>query len=87
MPKRAYAGALCLPTVADSTAFDHLGRAASPSSRGASTSRHGNPNPSSSPSPNPNLRIYEQGASVKDIFHERAWLFSSVDQVRLKAVL
>ena len=46
-----------------------------------------NPNPSSSPSPNPNLRLHEQGASVKDIFHERAWLFSSVDQVRLKAVL
>ena len=32
-------------------------------------------------------RIYEQGASVKDIFHERAWLFSSVDQVRVKVVL
>lgn len=31
--------------------------------------------------------IYEQGASVKDIFHERAWLFSSVDQVRVKVVL
>ena len=32
-------------------------------------------------------RIYEQGASVKDILHERAWLFSSVDQVRVKVVL
>lgn len=27
------------------------------------------------------------GASVKDIFHERAWLQSSVDQVIIKAVL
>ena len=32
-------------------------------------------------------RIFEQGASVKDIFHERAWLFSSVDEVRVKVVL
>ena len=27
------------------------------------------------------------GASVKDIFHERAWLHTSVDQVTIKAVL
>ena len=27
------------------------------------------------------------GASVKDIFHERAWLHTSVDQVMIKAVL
>lgn len=27
------------------------------------------------------------GASVKDIFHERAWLYSSVDQVLIKCVL
>ena len=37
--------------------------------------------------PSQNHAIYEQGASVKDIFHERAWLFSSVDQVRLKVAL
>ena len=32
-------------------------------------------------------RLAEAGASVKDIFHERAWLQSSVDQVIIKAVL
>ena len=31
--------------------------------------------------------LAENGASVKDIFHERAWLHSSVDQVVIKAVL
>ena len=31
--------------------------------------------------------ISQNGGSVKDIFHERAWLFSSVDQVRIKVVL
>ena len=31
--------------------------------------------------------ISQNGGSVKDIFHERAWLFSSVDQVRVKVVL
>ena len=31
--------------------------------------------------------LADLGASVKDIFHERAWLFSSVDQVRVKVVL
>ena len=32
-------------------------------------------------------RLADAGASVKDIFHERAWLQSSVDQVVIKAVL
>ena len=31
--------------------------------------------------------IADAGASVKDIFHERAWLQSTVDQVVIKAVL
>ena len=31
--------------------------------------------------------VAELGGSVKDIFHERAWLYSSVDQVNLKVVL
>lgn len=31
--------------------------------------------------------LAQQGASVKDIFHERAWLHTSVDQVVIKAVL
>jgi len=31
--------------------------------------------------------IAEQGASVKDIFHERAWLQATVDQVLIKVVL
>ena len=31
--------------------------------------------------------LADAGASVKDIFHERAWLQSSVDQVVIKAVL
>mmetsp|Transcript_63529 Transcript_63529/g.141704 ORF Transcript_63529/g.141704 Transcript_63529/m.141704 type:complete len:251 (+) Transcript_63529:770-1522(+) len=31
--------------------------------------------------------LSQAGASVKDIFHERAWLQSSVDQVIIKAVL
>ena len=31
--------------------------------------------------------LAENGASVKDIFHERAWLQTSVDQVVIKAVL
>jgi len=31
--------------------------------------------------------LAELGASVKDIFHERAWLYTSVDQVLVKCVL
>ena len=31
--------------------------------------------------------LASQGASVKDIFHERAWLHSSVDRVVIKAIL
>ncbi|KAL1515540.1 hypothetical protein AB1Y20_002161 [Prymnesium parvum] len=31
--------------------------------------------------------LAKNGASVKDIFHERAWLHTSVDQVTIKAVL
>lgn len=31
--------------------------------------------------------LAQGGASVKDIFHERAWLHTSVDQVTIKAVL
>eukprot|EP00428_Durinskia_dybowskii_P045434 CAMPEP_0170354244 /NCGR_PEP_ID=MMETSP0116_2-20130129/78441_1 /TAXON_ID=400756 /ORGANISM="Durinskia baltica, Strain CSIRO CS-38" /LENGTH=503 /DNA_ID=CAMNT_0010608185 /DNA_START=52 /DNA_END=1563 /DNA_ORIENTATION=+ len=29
----------------------------------------------------------EHGASIKDIYHERAWLYSSVDQVQVKCVV
>ena len=29
----------------------------------------------------------ELGASIKDIYHERAWLYSSVDQVQVKCVV
>jgi threonine dehydratase len=29
----------------------------------------------------------EQGASIKDIYHERAWLHSSVDQVQVRCVV
>mmetsp|Transcript_6648 Transcript_6648/g.11987 ORF Transcript_6648/g.11987 Transcript_6648/m.11987 type:complete len:487 (-) Transcript_6648:315-1775(-) len=31
--------------------------------------------------------LAEQGASIKDIYHERAWLHSSVDQVQVKCVV
>lgn len=31
--------------------------------------------------------LSEQGASIKDIFHERAWLHTSVDQVQVKCVV
>ena len=31
--------------------------------------------------------LSEEGASIKDIMHERAWLFSSVDQVQVKCVV
>lgn len=31
--------------------------------------------------------LAEQGASIKDIFHERAWLYTSVDQVQVKCVV
>ena len=31
--------------------------------------------------------LADAGASVKDIFHERAWLQSSVDEVVIRAVL
>lgn len=31
--------------------------------------------------------LAEQGASIKDIYHERAWLYSSVDQVQVKCVV
>lgn len=31
--------------------------------------------------------LAEEGASIKDIFHERAWLYSSVDQVKVKCVV
>lgn len=31
--------------------------------------------------------LSEQGASIKDIYHERAWLHSSVDQVQVKCVV
>ena len=27
------------------------------------------------------------GASIKDIYHERAWLYQSVDQVQVKCVV
>jgi threonine dehydratase len=29
----------------------------------------------------------EHGASIKDIYHERAWLYTSVDQVQVKCVV
>mgnify|MGYP000254975760 CR=1 FL=1 len=31
--------------------------------------------------------LSEQGASIKDIYHERAWLHTSVDQVQCKVVV
>jgi threonine dehydratase len=31
--------------------------------------------------------LYREGASIKDIYHERAWLHSSVDQVQVKCVV
>jgi len=31
--------------------------------------------------------LEEQGASIKDIYHERAWLHSNVDQVNVKCVV
>jgi len=31
--------------------------------------------------------LSEHGASIKDIFHERAWLYTSVDQVQVKCVV
>jgi len=31
--------------------------------------------------------LSEEGASIKDIFHERAWLQSAVDQVQIKCVV
>jgi threonine dehydratase len=31
--------------------------------------------------------LFEQGASIKDIYHERAWLHTSVDQVQVKCVV
>ena len=31
--------------------------------------------------------LSEEGASIKDIYHERAWLHSSVDQVQVKCVV
>jgi len=31
--------------------------------------------------------LAEQGASIKDIYHERAWLYTSVDQVQVKCVV
>lgn len=31
--------------------------------------------------------LSEQGASIKDIYHERAWLHTSVDRVRVKCVV
>jgi threonine dehydratase len=31
--------------------------------------------------------LSEHGASIKDIYHERAWLFTSVDQVNVKCVV
>jgi len=31
--------------------------------------------------------LAREGASVKDIFHERAWLHTAIDQVTIKAVL
>ena len=31
--------------------------------------------------------LSEEGASIKDIYHERAWLYTSVDQVQVKCVV
>jgi len=31
--------------------------------------------------------LSEHGASIKDIYHERAWLYTSVDQVQVKCVV
>jgi threonine dehydratase len=31
--------------------------------------------------------LHEEGASIKDIYHERAWLHSNVDQVNVKCVV
>lgn len=31
--------------------------------------------------------LYREGASIKDIYHERAWLYTSIDQVRVKCVV
>ena len=31
--------------------------------------------------------LSEMGASIKDIYHERAWLYTSVDQVQVKCVV
>lgn len=31
--------------------------------------------------------LCEMGASIKDIYHERAWLYTSVDQVQVKCVV
>jgi len=31
--------------------------------------------------------LAEEGASIKDIYHERAWLHTSVDQVQVKCVV
>lgn len=33
------------------------------------------------------LLLSEQGASIKDIYHERAWLHTNVDQVMVKCVV
>ena len=33
------------------------------------------------------LLLSELGASIKDIYHERAWLYTSVDQVQVKCVV
>jgi threonine dehydratase len=33
------------------------------------------------------LLLSEHGASIKDIYHERAWLHTSVDQVQVKCVV
>lgn len=31
--------------------------------------------------------LHEQGASIKDIYHERAWLYTAVDQAQVKCVV
>ena len=31
--------------------------------------------------------LHQQGASIKDIYHERAWLHTNVDQVQVKCVV
>jgi threonine dehydratase len=33
------------------------------------------------------LLLSNEGASIKDIYHERAWLHTSVDQVQVKCVV